>query len=126
LIDNLQAKHSDQELINNTRQDQGHWVEIMCDKRKNYQFIKIVPAHYKQYQQIENCYELLEKGIDAVMVSYDRTKFIPVTLSLNKKHTQLDCKEKKQTFINKYFKFPTKIIFSSNTGIMYGGVSSTF
>lgn len=40
---NLQIKHSDSELINQTKQDQGHWVEIMCDKRKNWQFIKMVP-----------------------------------------------------------------------------------
>lgn len=28
--------------------------------------------------------------------------------------------------MTKYFTFPTKIVFSSNTGLMYGGISSTF
>lgn len=28
--------------------------------------------------------------------------------------------------MNKYFTFPTQIVFSSHTGILFGGISSTF
>ena len=126
LITNLQAKQSDGELINQTRQDQGHWVEIMCERRKNWQFIKIIPQCTKQYLNLETCYEILEKGIDAVLFSYDSEHYDPITLTLNKKHTKLNCKLKKQTFMNKYFTFPTSIIFSSHTSILFGGISSTF
>ena len=85
----------------------------MCDKRKNWQFIKIVPPTIKQYLSLENCYRILEDGIEAVLFSYDSDACDPILLKIDKKHTHLSCNLKKQTFMTKYFTFPTKIIFKS-------------
>ena len=60
---------------------------------------------------MENCYSILENGIEAVMFNYDSNKQEPVTLTLNKKHSNLKCNLKKQTFVTKYFQMDTKVVF---------------
>jgi hypothetical protein len=49
----------------------------------------MIPPNCKRYQTIEGCYEILEKGIDAIIFNYDSTKQEAVTLVLDKGHTQL-------------------------------------
>jgi hypothetical protein len=49
-----------------------------------------------------------------------------VTLYLDKAHTMLRVKKEKETFMSKYFLMNNNIAFKSYTGILYGGISSTF
>lgn len=122
----VSQKHSDAELINQTRQDQSHWVEIMCEKRQNWTFIKMVPAECKKYANLQSCYQILENGIEAVLFDYDSNKQESVTLYLDKARTMLRVEKKKETFMSKYFLMNNNIAFKSYTGILYGGISSTF
>ena len=98
----------------------------MCEKRQNWTFIKMIPSECKKYATLESCYQILENGIKAVLFDYDTNKQEPVTLYLDKAHTMLRVKKEKETFMSKYFLMNNNIAFKSYTGILYGGISSTF
>lgn len=61
----------------------------MCEKRKNWSFIKMTPANCKRYATMENCYEILENGIEAVLFGYDSNQQDLCTLVLDKARTTI-------------------------------------